>query len=69
VSYGVYVYAFPVQQSLWAIWHPGLGPGVMFAVAAPVTYLLALLSWRVIERPALRLKRRDPRPRRAVVSA
>jgi peptidoglycan/LPS O-acetylase OafA/YrhL len=69
VSYGVYVYAFPVQQSLWALWGSGLRPGVMFAVAAPVTYLLALLSWRVIERPALRLKRRGRRPQRAVVRA
>jgi peptidoglycan/LPS O-acetylase OafA/YrhL len=66
VSYGVYVYAFPVQQSLWAL-HPGLAPGVMFAIAAPVTYTLALLSWRVIERPALRLKRRGRAPGRAVV--
>ena len=66
VSYGVYVYAFPVQQSLWAL-HPGLRPGVMFAIAAPVTYALALLSWRAIERPALRLKRRGRRSRRAVV--
>jgi peptidoglycan/LPS O-acetylase OafA/YrhL len=65
VSYGVYVYAFPVQQSLWALWGTGLSPGVMFAIAAPVTYLLALLSWRVIERPALRLKRRGRRPQRA----
>jgi peptidoglycan/LPS O-acetylase OafA/YrhL len=66
VSYGVYVYAFPVQQSVWALWHPG--PGVMFAIAAPVTYLLALLSWRVIERPALRLKRRGRRRPLAVAA-
>jgi peptidoglycan/LPS O-acetylase OafA/YrhL len=65
VSYGVYIYAFPVQQSLWALWHP-LRPGVMFAIAAPVTYALAFASWRVIERPALRLKRRRGRARRAV---
>jgi peptidoglycan/LPS O-acetylase OafA/YrhL len=65
VSYGVYVYAFPVQQSLWALWGSGLRPGVMFAIAAPITYLLALLSWRVIERPALRLKRRGRQSQRA----
>jgi peptidoglycan/LPS O-acetylase OafA/YrhL len=41
----------------------------MFAIAAPVTYLLALLSWRTIERPALRLKRRGWRPRRRHESA
>jgi peptidoglycan/LPS O-acetylase OafA/YrhL len=69
VSYGVYVYAFPVQQSLWALWGSGLSPGVMFAIAAPITYLLALLSWRLIERPALRLKRRGRRPQRAPAPA
>ena len=69
VSYGVYVYAFPVQQSLWALWGSGLRPGVMFAIAAPITYLLALLSWRAIERPALRLKRRGRRPQRTPAPA
>jgi peptidoglycan/LPS O-acetylase OafA/YrhL len=58
VSYGVYVYAFPVQQSLSALWGSALSPGAMFALAAPITYALALLSWRLIERPALRLRRR-----------
>jgi peptidoglycan/LPS O-acetylase OafA/YrhL len=57
VSYGIYVYAFPVQQSVAAIWGAGLRPLVMFALAAVPTYALALLSWRLIERPALRLKR------------
>jgi peptidoglycan/LPS O-acetylase OafA/YrhL len=57
VSYGIYVYAFPVQQSVAALWGPGLRPGVMLAIALPVTYALALLSWRLIERPALRRKR------------
>jgi peptidoglycan/LPS O-acetylase OafA/YrhL len=69
VSYGVYVYAFPVQQSLWALSGSALRPGLMFAIAAPITYLLALLSWRVIERPALRLKRRARRPQRAQAPA
>jgi peptidoglycan/LPS O-acetylase OafA/YrhL len=58
VSYGIYVYAFPVQQSISSLWGPGLQPGVMLLLAFPVTYALALLSWRLIERPALRRKRR-----------
>jgi peptidoglycan/LPS O-acetylase OafA/YrhL len=29
----------------------------MFAIAFPVTYGLAFLSWRLVERPALALKR------------
>ncbi len=67
VSYGIYVYAFPVQQSVAAIW-PGIDPLVMFAIAFPVTYGLAFLSWRLVERPALALKRvvapRRPEPDR-----
>jgi peptidoglycan/LPS O-acetylase OafA/YrhL len=35
----------------------------MFAIAFPVTYGLAFLSWRLVERPALALKRIvAPRP-------
>jgi peptidoglycan/LPS O-acetylase OafA/YrhL len=56
VSYGIYVYAFPVQQSVAAIW-PGVAPLAMFAIAFPVTYVLAFASWRFVERPALALKR------------
>jgi peptidoglycan/LPS O-acetylase OafA/YrhL len=63
VSYGIYVYAFPVQQSVAAVWGSSLTPLTMFAVAFPITYACALLSWRVIERPALRLKRLVARPR------
>jgi len=57
VSYGIYIYAFPVQQSVAAIWG-GIDPLPMTAVAFPVTYALAFLSWRLVERPALGLKRR-----------
>jgi peptidoglycan/LPS O-acetylase OafA/YrhL len=69
VSYGIYVYAFPVQQSVAAIW-PGIDPLLMFAVAFPVTYGLAFLSWRLVERPALALKRVvAPRPAEPVEPA
>jgi len=62
LSYGIYVYAFPVQQSVAAIW-PSVHPLAMFAIAFPVTYGLAFLSWRLVERPALALKRIvAPRP-------
>jgi peptidoglycan/LPS O-acetylase OafA/YrhL len=62
VSYGIYVYAFPVQQSVAAIWG-AVDPLVMMAIAFPVTYVLAFASWRLIERPALALKRFvAPRP-------
>lgn len=55
-SYGVYIIGFPVQQALMYSY------GSMtllqnFYIAAPITLLLAALSWNMIERPALRFKK------------
>jgi peptidoglycan/LPS O-acetylase OafA/YrhL len=50
LSYGVYIYAFPVQQAL-ALW--GL-LNVLTAVAAVLPFAAA--SWFLVERPALKLK-------------
>jgi len=58
LSYGIYVYAFPVQQLVAHLWGEGLRPGVMFLVATPPVALLAFFSWRLVEAPALSLKRR-----------
>ena len=72
VSYGLYLFAFPVQQLALELWPSGTPPvGVLFAVTLPVTYALALLSWRTVEAPALRLKDRlgVGRPRPASVAA
>jgi peptidoglycan/LPS O-acetylase OafA/YrhL len=62
VSYGLYLFAFPVQQSILAVWGPGkLAPAGLVALALPITYLMALASWRLVETRALRLKpRRSP---------
>ena len=54
-SYGLYVYAFPVQQTIVAR-VPGLTPLELFAVSFAVTLVLAALSWHALERPALALK-------------
>ena len=56
LSYGVYVYAFPAQQVAAYVWGPRLGPLGMFGLVAIPVYALALVSWRLIEAPALRLK-------------
>lgn len=56
-SYGLYLYAFPVQQALVSAW-PGLTPAGLSAAALPLTLALALASWRLVEAPALRLKAR-----------
>jgi peptidoglycan/LPS O-acetylase OafA/YrhL len=59
-SYGLYIYAFPVQQGL--VWlHGGqVTPLGLFFQAFPITFGLAVASWFLVERPALRLKGRFP---------
>jgi peptidoglycan/LPS O-acetylase OafA/YrhL len=58
LSYGTYIYAFPVQMTLaWAGWNSG---SVWFFIAAaiPITLALAAVSWFALEHPALDLKDR-----------
>jgi peptidoglycan/LPS O-acetylase OafA/YrhL len=61
-SYGVYLYAFPVQQLLVMWFHGRLEPIALFAVALPITLALAYASWNLVERPALALKPSRRRP-------
>jgi len=55
-SYGVFIYAFPIQQLI--AWR-GLAatPYPMLLIAFPATVLLAMLSWHFVERPCRDLKR------------
>ncbi|MGY4711353.1 acyltransferase family protein [Mycolicibacterium sp. CBM1] len=66
VSYGVYIYAFPIQQLLVICGLAVLAPPIFAIVAAAVTLPLAALSWFLIEKPALslksRLRRKDKTP-------
>lgn len=55
LSYGIYLWAFPVQQTITSVL-PHVTPWEMIAIAAPVTVALAAVSWKLIERPALTLK-------------
>jgi peptidoglycan/LPS O-acetylase OafA/YrhL len=54
-SYGLYLWAFPVQQ-FWASVFGAGRPFVNFILSAGVALVLAMLSWKLIERPALSLK-------------
>jgi len=54
-SYGIYIYAFPVQQMVAATMSP-LAPMEMFAYSATITFMLAYFSWNLIEKRALKLK-------------
>lgn len=55
-SYGIYIYAFPVQQVLASA--IGVEYGFVTYVVAAVggTLVLAALSWHLVERPAMALK-------------
>ena len=59
ISYGVYLYAFPIAQLLIFFWRD-----IHVAVLILATFLLSLicgsLSWWAVEKPALGLKRRLP---------
>ena len=55
-SYGIYIYAFPVQQML--VQYAGIRqPLVLFAASLPITLLSAALSWHLVEKNALKLKK------------
>ncbi len=57
ISYGVYLYGWPVQQLVVMAWisvfEAAPTPLMLFAAAMPPLCAIALLSWIVIERPAL----------------
>ena len=54
-SYGVYIYAFPIQQTL-AFLFPGMALLLMIGLSSFISLIAAALSWRLIEKRALALK-------------
>lgn len=70
VSYGMYLYGFPVQQLIVVVLGPGALPVaayVVLSVAATVPFAWA--SWCWVERPAMRLRNRLRAPHvRSVLS-
>jgi peptidoglycan/LPS O-acetylase OafA/YrhL len=57
LSYGVYLYGWPVQQAL-VVLLPGMGALALLWPALALTLIVAALSWYGVEKPALGLKRR-----------
>ncbi len=53
ISYGIYIYAFPVQQTVWHFFNSKISPVVMMLLSMLVTFVLALISWHFIEKPIL----------------
>lgn len=56
LSYGLYIYAFPIQQTMiWGM-HNLLPWNIVLLLTVIVTFGMAFLSWHMIEKRALRLK-------------
>lgn len=58
ISYGVYIYAFPVQQLLTVLGANDLGFWPYVALTSAATAAVSAASWFAVEQPALRLARR-----------
>ena len=56
LSYGLYIYAFPVQQMLALYGIDRLGPAPYFGITYVIVLLVAAASWFAIEKPCLSLK-------------
>jgi peptidoglycan/LPS O-acetylase OafA/YrhL len=54
-SYGVYIYAFPIQQALMTL-IPGISFAAYVVLSSLLTLVCAVLSWHFVERPALARK-------------
>ena len=56
ISYGIYLLEKIPSDALKSL-HPNSHPAVVLVVTAATTYAMATLSWNLLEKPALRLKR------------
>ena len=57
-SYGMYLYTFPVQQLIVYFLAGKINVSVMIFLSFLLTLPLAVLSWKFIEKPALRLRQK-----------
>lgn len=53
ISYGIYIYAWPIQQMVWA---PGQSAYINILFSTLIVFPMAYLSWRFIEKPALNIR-------------
>lgn len=58
-SYGIYIYAFPIQQTVAKFW-PTMPLPLYLLVTSSATIAMAALSWHWIEKSALGLKPNRP---------
>lgn len=54
LPYGIYIYAYPVQQAVSQVLAPDLDWLGHFAITYPITLIFAIASWHWIESPTWR---------------
>lgn len=62
-SYGVYLYHFPILQTIINLWprlfiNTSYGPLLLIGLGLPAAMLFAMFSWHTIEKPILALRKR-----------
>lgn len=56
LSYGAYLFGFPIQQLIISFCPQPMNPLILFAASFCATCLIAYLSWRFIESPCIQWK-------------
>lgn len=57
-SYGIYLYAFPIQQTLWYLLDGRISAAEMIASSLVLSVAAGVGSWHLVEKHALKLKPR-----------
>lgn len=55
ISYGLYLYGWPVQKLLLWYW-PNLSPWALFPLSLAASAAMGFISWHLVEKPSLKLK-------------
>ncbi len=66
LSYGMYIYAFPIQQLFVHTFDVDIGVAGLLPISVVLTAGIAYFSWHLVERPVLALRWNWPRPPDAV---
>jgi peptidoglycan/LPS O-acetylase OafA/YrhL len=61
LSYGIYLYGFPVQMLVMQLYRGGIGPLPLACLTLPLAASCAFVSWHVVEKPFLRARNRPSR--------
>ena len=56
-SYGIYLYGWPLQQLVMLWFGKHLNVYTFFAIVFPVVLIFAIISWKLVESPSLKLKK------------